>query len=157
MIKDTTLVTATGFIHDVYWRAGQIRQPAFKNLEALLIAALIYLIVNVLIATCDLAFFAISLDAIGLFPIRIKTELVPTEYRLAPTFLSQPLPHKNDLPKPTVCSLHTSHLPNLCFPATQHTISQYIVLKCSNLLHCVELQHTLRTGQSFSKPWQSVR
>jgi polar amino acid transport system permease protein len=50
MIKDTTLVTATGFIHDVYWRAGQIGRPAFKNLEALLIAALIYLLVNTLIS-----------------------------------------------------------------------------------------------------------
>jgi len=50
MVKDTTLVTATGFIHDVYWRAGQIGRPAFKNLEALLIAALIYLTVNTVIS-----------------------------------------------------------------------------------------------------------
>ena len=50
MIKDTTLVTTTGFIHDIYWRAQQVGRPAFKNLEALLIAAVIYLIVNTLIS-----------------------------------------------------------------------------------------------------------
>ena len=50
MIKDTTLVTATGFIHDVYWRAQQVGRAEFKNLEALVIAAVIYLIVNTLIS-----------------------------------------------------------------------------------------------------------
>lgn len=50
MIKDTTLVTATGFIHDVYWRAQQVGRAEFKNLEALVIAALIYLVVNTLIS-----------------------------------------------------------------------------------------------------------
>jgi polar amino acid transport system permease protein len=50
MIKDTTLVTGTGFIHDVYWRAQQVGRAEFKNLEALVIAALIYLIVNTLIS-----------------------------------------------------------------------------------------------------------
>ena len=50
MIKDTTLVTGTGFIHDVYWRAQQVGRLQFKNLEALLVAAVIYLIVNTLIS-----------------------------------------------------------------------------------------------------------
>jgi len=50
MIKDTTLVTATGFIHDVYWRAQRIGRAEFKNLEALVIAALLYLILNTLIS-----------------------------------------------------------------------------------------------------------
>jgi len=50
MIKDTTLVTATGFIHDVYWRAQRIGRAEFKNLETLVIAAVIYLIVNTVIS-----------------------------------------------------------------------------------------------------------
>jgi polar amino acid transport system permease protein len=50
MIKDTTLVTGTGFIHDVYWRAQQVGRAEFKNLEALLVAAVIYLIVNTVIS-----------------------------------------------------------------------------------------------------------
>ena len=50
MIKDTTLVTGTGFIYDVYWRAQRVGRAEFKNLEALVIAALIYLIVNTLIS-----------------------------------------------------------------------------------------------------------
>ena len=50
MIKDTTLVAATGFIHDVYWRAGRVGRAEFKNLEALAIAAVIYLVVNTLIS-----------------------------------------------------------------------------------------------------------
>ena len=50
MIKDTTLVSLSGFIHDVYWRAGQVGRPQFKYLEALAVAALIYLIVNTLIS-----------------------------------------------------------------------------------------------------------
>ena len=50
MIKDTTLVTGTGFIHDVYWRAQHVGRLEFKNLEALVIAAVIYLVVNTVIS-----------------------------------------------------------------------------------------------------------
>lgn len=50
LIKDSTLVSLSGFIHDVYWRAQQLGRPQFKNLEALVVAALIYLIVNTLIS-----------------------------------------------------------------------------------------------------------
>ena len=44
MIKDTTLISVTGFIHDVMWRATRVGRAEFKNLEALIIAAIIYLI-----------------------------------------------------------------------------------------------------------------
>lgn len=50
MIKDSTLVTLSGFINDVYWRAQQVGRAEFKNLEALVIAALIYLVVNTAIS-----------------------------------------------------------------------------------------------------------
>ena len=48
--KDSTLVSLSGFIHDVYWRAQQVGRPQFKNLEALVVAAVIYLIVNTLMS-----------------------------------------------------------------------------------------------------------
>jgi polar amino acid transport system permease protein len=50
LIKDSTLVSLSGFIHDVYWRAQQVGRLQFKYLEALLVAAVIYLIVNTVIS-----------------------------------------------------------------------------------------------------------
>jgi polar amino acid transport system permease protein len=44
MIKDSTLISVTGFLHDVMWRATRVGREEFKNLEALTIAAIIYLI-----------------------------------------------------------------------------------------------------------------
>ena len=73
MIKDTTLVTATGFIHDVYWRAQQIGRPAFKNLEALLIATIIYLLVNTLISVS----FKVHKFAQGLVAFFFSRQTVP--------------------------------------------------------------------------------
>jgi len=43
MIKDSTLISVTGFIHDVLWRATRVGRADFKNLEAFIIAAIIYL------------------------------------------------------------------------------------------------------------------
>ena len=50
MIKDTTLVSLGGLIHDVYWRATKVGPAEFKNLEALTIAAIIYLILITIIS-----------------------------------------------------------------------------------------------------------
>lgn len=44
MIKDTTIISMAGFIHDVMWRATKIGRAEFRNLEAIIIAVAIYLI-----------------------------------------------------------------------------------------------------------------
>jgi len=44
MIKDSTLISMTGFLHDVMWRATRVGRAEFKNLEAFIIAGIIYLI-----------------------------------------------------------------------------------------------------------------
>ncbi len=44
MIKDSTLIGMAGIIQDVYWRATRVGRAEFRNLEALIIAAIIYLI-----------------------------------------------------------------------------------------------------------------
>jgi polar amino acid transport system permease protein len=50
MIKDSTLISVTGFTHDVLWRATRVGRAEFKNLEALLIAAIIYLILITIVS-----------------------------------------------------------------------------------------------------------
>jgi len=50
MIKDSTLISVTGFIHDVLWRATRVGRADFKNLEAFIIAAIIYLILITIIS-----------------------------------------------------------------------------------------------------------
>jgi polar amino acid transport system permease protein len=42
MLKDSSLVSATGFVHEILWRAQNAGVPRFRNLEALLVAALFY-------------------------------------------------------------------------------------------------------------------
>jgi polar amino acid transport system permease protein len=42
MTKDSSLVSATGFVHDVMWRATKVGRAEFNNLEALIIAAVFY-------------------------------------------------------------------------------------------------------------------
>jgi len=44
-IRDSALLSATGFIHEIMWRATKVGRAEFKSLEALTIAAIIYLIV----------------------------------------------------------------------------------------------------------------
>lgn len=44
MIKDTTIISTAGFVHDVMWRAKDIGRAEFKILEAMLVATLVYLI-----------------------------------------------------------------------------------------------------------------
>jgi len=44
MIKDSAWISVTGFIHDISWRAVKVGRAEFRTLEALLIAAVIYLL-----------------------------------------------------------------------------------------------------------------
>lgn len=50
MIKDSTLLSMTGFIHDVYWRANRAGRLEFRLVEALTVAAVIYLVLNTAIS-----------------------------------------------------------------------------------------------------------
>jgi polar amino acid transport system permease protein len=42
MTKDSALVSATGFVHEVMWRATKVGRAHFNNMEALIIAAIFY-------------------------------------------------------------------------------------------------------------------
>jgi polar amino acid transport system permease protein len=42
MLKDSALVSATGFVHEILWRATKAGRANFRNLEALIIAAVFY-------------------------------------------------------------------------------------------------------------------
>ena len=42
MTKDSALVSATGFVHEVMWRAQKVGRATFHNLEALIMAAIFY-------------------------------------------------------------------------------------------------------------------
>jgi polar amino acid transport system permease protein len=42
MTKDSALVSATGFVHEIMWRATKVGRATFHNLEALIIAAVFY-------------------------------------------------------------------------------------------------------------------
>jgi polar amino acid transport system permease protein len=42
MLKDSALISGTGFVHEILWRATRAGRSNFRNLEALLIAAVFY-------------------------------------------------------------------------------------------------------------------
>lgn len=42
MLKDSALVSATGFVHELMWRATKVGRATFHNLEALIMAAIFY-------------------------------------------------------------------------------------------------------------------
>jgi polar amino acid transport system permease protein len=46
MLKDSALVSATGFVHELMWRATKVGRAQFHNLEALIIAAVFYWIMT---------------------------------------------------------------------------------------------------------------
>lgn len=48
MLKDSSLVAVTGFVREVMWRATRVGRSNFRNLEALLMAALLYWILTLL-------------------------------------------------------------------------------------------------------------
>src|SRR5688572_12432324 len=49
MTKDSALVSATGFVHEVMWRATRVGRAQFNNLEALIIAALFYWMMTIVL------------------------------------------------------------------------------------------------------------
>lgn len=49
MTKDSALVAATGFVHEVMWRATRVGRAQFNNLEALIIAAIFYWIMTIIL------------------------------------------------------------------------------------------------------------
>ncbi len=50
MTKDTALVSATGFVHEVMWRSTKVGRAQFHNLEALIMAAIFYWIMTLILS-----------------------------------------------------------------------------------------------------------
>ncbi len=48
MLKDSSLVSVTGFVREILWRAQRVGRQKFKTLEALIIAAVFYWILTLL-------------------------------------------------------------------------------------------------------------
>lgn len=49
MTKDSALVAATGFVHEIMWRATRVGRAQFNNLEALIMAALFYWVMTIIL------------------------------------------------------------------------------------------------------------
>lgn len=49
MTKDSALVAATGFVHEIMWRATKVGRAQFNNLEALIMAAIFYWIMTLIL------------------------------------------------------------------------------------------------------------
>jgi polar amino acid transport system permease protein len=49
MTKDSALVSATGFVHEVMWRAQKVGRAEFRNLEALIMAAVFYWVMTIIL------------------------------------------------------------------------------------------------------------
>ncbi|MBI5842891.1 MAG: amino acid ABC transporter permease [Chloroflexi bacterium] len=49
MTKDSALVAATGFVHELMWRATKVGRAQFHNLEALIMAAIFYWVMTLLL------------------------------------------------------------------------------------------------------------
>lgn len=50
MTKDSALVSATGFVHEVMWRATRVGRAQFHNLEALIMAAIFYWLMTLVLS-----------------------------------------------------------------------------------------------------------
>ena len=48
MLKDSALVSVTGFVHELMWRATKVGRATFHNLEALIMAAVFYWIMTLI-------------------------------------------------------------------------------------------------------------
>jgi polar amino acid transport system permease protein len=48
MLKDTSLISVTGFVWELLWRAQKVGRANFRSLEALLVAAVFYWIITIL-------------------------------------------------------------------------------------------------------------
>lgn len=51
MLKDSALVAATGFVHELMWRATKVGRATFHNLEALIMAAVFYWIMTLVFSS----------------------------------------------------------------------------------------------------------
>lgn len=49
MTKDSALVSATGFVHEIMWRATRVGRAQFNNLEALIMAAAFYWVMTLIL------------------------------------------------------------------------------------------------------------
>lgn len=49
MTKDSALVAATGFVHEIMWRATKVGRAKFNNLEALIMAAIFYWVMTLIL------------------------------------------------------------------------------------------------------------
>jgi polar amino acid transport system permease protein len=50
MTKDSALISATGFVHEITWRATRVGRAQFHNLEALIVAAVFYWIMTIILS-----------------------------------------------------------------------------------------------------------
>ena len=50
MTKDSALVSATGFVHELMWRATKVGRAQFHNLEALIMAAIFYWLMTLVLS-----------------------------------------------------------------------------------------------------------
>lgn len=51
MLKDSALVSATGFVQEIMWRAQKVGRANFRGLEALLVAAMWYWLMTIIFTT----------------------------------------------------------------------------------------------------------
>lgn len=51
MTKDSALVSATGFVQELMWRATKVGRAEFRNLEALVMAAIFYWVITLLLTS----------------------------------------------------------------------------------------------------------
>jgi polar amino acid transport system permease protein len=51
MLKDSALVSATGFVQEIMWRANKVGRANFRGMEALLVAALWYWLMTIIFST----------------------------------------------------------------------------------------------------------
>ena len=51
MTKDSALVSATGFVHEIMWRATRVGRAEFRNMEALVMAAIFYWIMTLILTS----------------------------------------------------------------------------------------------------------
>jgi polar amino acid transport system permease protein len=66
MLKDSALISVTGFVHEILWRAQKAGRANFKSLEALLIAAVFYWVMTIIFSA---------------FQARLETHLAKSERR----------------------------------------------------------------------------
>ncbi len=50
MTKDSALISATGFVHELMWRAVKVGRAEFRGLEALIMAAIFYWVMTIILS-----------------------------------------------------------------------------------------------------------